>query len=86
MQAHPAANLFPMMNDDEYAALVADIHQHGQRDPIWTLDGQIIDGRNRWSACRDLGIQATMADMDAALKKEWASVFEQGKIHAGSSS
>ncbi len=50
MQAHPAANLFPMMNDDEYAALVADIHQHGQRDPIWTLDGQIIDGRNRWSA------------------------------------
>lgn len=66
MQAHPAANLFPMMNDDEYAALVADIHQHGQRDPIWTLDGQIIDGRNRWSACRDLGIQAITREYTGA--------------------
>ena len=66
MQAHPAANLFPMMNNDEYAALVADIHQHGQRDPIWTLDGQIIDGRNRWSACRDLGIQAITREYTGA--------------------
>jgi N6-adenosine-specific RNA methylase IME4 len=57
MHAHSVANLFPMMNNDEYAALVADIHQHGQREPIWLLDGQIIDGRNRWQACRDLGIQ-----------------------------
>lgn len=57
MQAHSVANLFPMMNSDEYAALVADIHQHGQREPIWLFDGQILDGRNRWQACRDLGIQ-----------------------------
>lgn len=57
MQAHSVANLFPMMNSDEYAALVADIHQHGQREPIWLLEGQILDGRNRWQACRDLGIQ-----------------------------
>lgn len=56
MQYHDVANLFPMMNDDEYAALVADIHQHGQREPIWLLDNTIIDGRNRWQACRDLGI------------------------------
>ena len=57
MQAHSVANLFPMMNNDEYAALVADIHQHGQREPIWLLDNQILDGRNRWQACCDLGIQ-----------------------------
>lgn len=57
MQAHSVANLFPMMNNDEYAALVADIHQHGQREPIWLLDNRILDGRNRWQACRDLGIQ-----------------------------
>ena len=57
MQAHSVANLFPMMNSDEYAALVADIHQYGQREPIWLLDNQILDGRNRWQACCDLGIQ-----------------------------
>lgn len=56
MQYHEVADLFPMMNDDEYAALVADIHQHGQREPIWLLDNQIIDGRNRYAACTDLGI------------------------------
>ncbi len=38
------------------------------------------------TSLRDLGIQATMAELDAALKEEWVSVFEQGKIHAGSSS
>lgn len=38
------------------------------------------------TSLRDLGIQARMADLDAALREEWASVFEQGKIHAGSSS
>jgi lipoyl(octanoyl) transferase len=27
------------------------------------------------TSLRDLGIQATMADMDAALKKEWAPIF-----------
>lgn len=62
MHAHSVANLFPMMGNDEYAALVADIHQHGQREPIWLLDGQIIDGRNRWQACRDLGIQPITRD------------------------
>ena len=62
MEAHPIANLFPMMNNDEYAALVADIHQHGQREPIWLLDDAILDGRNRWQACRDLGIRPLTRD------------------------
>ena len=29
------------------------------------------------TSLRDLGIQATMTDLDAALKEEWASVFEK---------
>ncbi len=64
VQYHDVANLFPMMNDDEYAALVADIHEHGQRDPIWLLDDQVLDGRNRWQACRDLGIAAHTRQYD----------------------
>lgn len=64
MQYHDVANLFPMMNDDEYAALVADIHQHGQRDPIWILDDRILDGRNRWQACNTLGVCPTTRQYD----------------------
>ncbi len=51
------ANLFPLMSDDEFAALKDDIRQHGQLEPIWTREGEIIDGRNRYRACLELGIE-----------------------------
>lgn len=57
MDAHPVANLFPMMTDEEYRALVDDMRQYGQREPIWTLNGAILDGRNRYRACDELGIE-----------------------------
>lgn len=53
---HPAANIFPMMTDDEFALLLADIKANGLIEPIWFCDGQILDGRNRWKACEILGI------------------------------
>jgi N6-adenosine-specific RNA methylase IME4/ParB-like chromosome segregation protein Spo0J len=56
MQPHAVASLFPMMSEEEYRALVEDVRTHGQREPIWTLDNAIIDGRNRWRACEELGI------------------------------
>ena len=53
---HPAANIFPLMTDAEYAALVSDIAEHGQREAIWLHDGMVLDGRNRLLACNELGI------------------------------
>lgn len=55
---HEVANIFPMMQGEEFDALKADIDTNGLREPIWLhQDGRIIDGRNRYLACCDLGIE-----------------------------
>ncbi|MBA3714393.1 MAG: hypothetical protein H0W76_18355 [Pyrinomonadaceae bacterium] len=48
-----------MMSDAEFTALVNDIREHGLREAIWTHEGKIIDGRNRFKACEKLGINPT---------------------------
>ena len=59
MKIHDVASMFPPMTADEYAALVDDVRANGQRDPIWTYNGEVIDGRHRLRACEDLGIEPT---------------------------
>jgi ParB-like chromosome segregation protein Spo0J len=44
------------MAADEFAALKEDIRQHGVKVPILVHGGQILDGRHRFRACRELGI------------------------------
>lgn len=53
---HPLASIFPLMAASEYVALKEDIKTHGLREPIWILDGQILDGRNRFKACQEVGV------------------------------
>jgi hypothetical protein len=49
--AHPAAALFPMLEERELAELAGDIRANGLVSPIVVKDGQILDGRNRLRAC-----------------------------------
>lgn len=63
---HPAAALFPAMDEAAFAALVADIAAHGQREPILILDGQVIDGRHRLRACEQLGLEPLVREISAA--------------------
>lgn len=51
MEIHEVADLFPMMDSDDYQSLLADIKANGLLEPIWTYQGKIIDGRNRYKAC-----------------------------------
>lgn len=62
---HPAAELFPVMDEAAFAALVADIAAHGQREPILILDGQVIDGRHRLRACEQLGLDPLVREVSA---------------------
>lgn len=53
---HPLASLFPFLNREDFAELVADIKSHGLRHKISLVDGQIFDGRTRYFACREAGV------------------------------
>jgi hypothetical protein len=64
MEFHDVCNLFPMMADEEYRALVEDIREHGLREPIVVWQGKIIDGRNRYRACMELGITPQYREWD----------------------
>jgi hypothetical protein len=57
LQVHPFADMIPPMSAKEYEGLRGDIAEHGQQEPIWTYQGKIIDGRHRYKACRELGIE-----------------------------
>lgn len=62
---HGAAGLVPAMSEDEYQALKADIAAHGQREPIVLHDGKILDGRHRYRACLELGLEPKTLTWDA---------------------
>jgi hypothetical protein len=57
MEFHPVAELFPLMSDDEFTRLCCDIAASGLREEIWTHEGKIIDGRNRFKACGKAGVE-----------------------------
>lgn len=57
LKAHTLASLFPAMEGDEYAALVANIREHGLREPIVLFGNQVLDGWHRYSACVELGLR-----------------------------
>lgn len=62
LKAHPLADLFPMMEGEAFIDLVHDIKEHGLREPIVLLDGEVLDGRNRLKACLEGGVEARFAE------------------------
>lgn len=64
MKYHEAANIFPLMDEDEIRTLAEDIGLRGQLVPIELCDGMIIDGRNRWAACQFAGIEPLTVEVN----------------------
>jgi len=61
---HEYANLFPMLTGDAYDAFVEDVEANGVLFPIVMLGKAILDGRNRYMAARQLGIEYPVTDYE----------------------
>jgi hypothetical protein len=57
MKNHPIADVWPMMEQDMLQALAEDIKKNGQLVPVWLYEGMILDGRNRYAACKMIGVE-----------------------------
>lgn len=53
---HSLAEIFPLIEGDDFDELVKDIREHGLCERIELLDGLILDGRNRYRACVAAGL------------------------------
>ena len=62
MKFHKIADFFPMMETEEFDNLVEDIKKNGLIEPIWIYKNQILDGRNRFMACRAAEIEPKYRD------------------------
>ena len=62
---HPIAAMFPLMDSesDERAKMKEDIRIHGQKETIDLYEGQILDGRNRYEICTELGIEPQVSTL-----------------------
>jgi hypothetical protein len=64
MTFHPLADVLPLIEGDGFKELVADIKTNGLIDPIIMLDEQILDGRNRYRACIEAGVEPRFVPFD----------------------
>ena len=66
MQFHPLANLFPLIEGQDFAELVEDVRKHGLREAVVIHEGMILDGRNRFRACQAAQVPARLVPYDGA--------------------
>lgn len=62
MEAHKFANIFPMIEGQAFEELKKDIKEQGLQQTIITYEGKILDGRNRYKACKELGLEPRFED------------------------
>ena len=67
---HPAAELFPLMGEDELRELGEDIRKHGLCEGVALLDGELLDGRNRLDAMEMIGVKLVTGNG----QPEWANI------------
>jgi hypothetical protein len=61
---HPIADLLPLMSGTEFCELKEDIKSRGLKVPVIMYEGRILDGRNRFKACQEVGVNVKTVEYD----------------------
>jgi ParB-like chromosome segregation protein Spo0J len=72
---HPIAAVFPLMTGSDFEELKASIKANGQQLPCTLFEGEILDGRNRYRACFELGIECKFETPEIADPFEYVAAM-----------
>ncbi len=65
---HKFCEIFPPMSKEEFISLKQSIKEKGQQDPIVLWKNQIVDGKHRYLACKELSIQIKCLEYEGEEK------------------
>jgi ParB-like chromosome segregation protein Spo0J len=77
LEPHQYCLLFPPLSEEELALLVKDIGENGLRSKITLFEGMILDGRNRYDACKMAGIDMQFEEFAGTNEQALALVLSK---------
>jgi ParB-like chromosome segregation protein Spo0J len=85
-KVHPAADVFPMMSDEELAKLGEDIKANGLKSRITFFDPpdgeyMLLDGRNRIEAMERVGIELIADNVEKVYRADPVAFVISANIH-----
>lgn len=82
---HPAADVFPLLEGKDFAALVENIRTNGLNEPISVVGELILDGRNRLRACIAAKVEPRFRQHEGdPWEFAWSSNVERRHLEPGS--
>ena len=85
LKNHRYADIFPMMNEDDFNRLMEDVRENGLQEPIWLYEGKILDGRNRYKSCQKLGIVPELRSYQGSEPLKFVMSLNLARRHLNSS-
>lgn len=75
------ADLLPCLTNEEFQALKSDIEKNGLQQPIIVRHDEILDGRHRYEACRALGLEPKIVEMDDLSDDQALQLVVSANVH-----